>query len=78
MLRSDQLARDFSTSKFSILSSQDIPVESYGPENSGFVQLKVEHTDPVQLRKLGFRLGKGVGIYRYILYFDGNFCGVVI
>lgn len=61
-----------------ILRGQGIPFRHIGQQGSARVVIPVEAVRPNQLRNLGFRLGHGQGAIRYLLYYQGRFCGVVM
>ncbi|MDP8206688.1 MAG: hypothetical protein P9L92_08510 [Candidatus Electryonea clarkiae] len=61
-----------------ILEGGGIPFEIAGPNETNYILVRYESTNPTQLRNLGFKLGRGVGDAKYILYLGGRFCGVVI
>ena len=72
---SDSGARDETAH---LLSSHGIPYRRIGQQGSERVVIPLDSADTNSLRALGFRLGHGQGAIRYLLYFRGKFCGVVM
>ena len=60
-----------------LLARHGIPftAELGGGESSLVIDASTTEMD--ELRRLGFRLGRGAGEIRYLLYYHGHFCGVV-
>ena len=58
-----------------LLRAEGIPFRLSDP--GGAVTLREVETSPDTLRRLGFRVGKGFGSIRYLVYYDGKFCGVI-
>ncbi len=61
-----------------LLKSHGIPYRHIGQAGSARVVVPVNAVGANQLRELGFRLGHGQGAIRYLLYYQGRFCGVVM
>jgi hypothetical protein len=36
-----------------------------------------QDADPQKIRNLGFRLGHGKGHFQYLMYYKGQFCGII-
>ncbi len=50
----------------------------YREEANRHLVLEHKGISPEDLRRLGFRLGRGWGNVRYLLYYRCRFCGVMI
>ena len=61
-----------------ILKKQGIPYEWRTRGTSGEMVLREEAALPRRLRGLGFRLGHGLGAIRYLVYYQGRYCGIVV
>lgn len=61
-----------------LLKKQGIPFQPIGQEGSLRVVVQGDELNIEVLRRLGFRLGHGRGAIRYLLYYQGHFCGVVM
>ncbi len=42
------------------------------------VQLNLANTSLTELRRMGFRVCRSPGNSQFLLYYKGNFCGVVV
>ncbi|MFH0883091.1 MAG: hypothetical protein V2A56_08900 [bacterium] len=61
-----------------LLKDHGIPYRHIGQAGSVRVVVPVNAVKANQLRSIGFRLGHGQGAIRYLLYYQGRFCGVVM
>lgn len=61
-----------------LLRDLGIPFRHIGQQGSERVVIPLEQVDCDRLRTMGFRLGHGSGAIRYLLYYQGHFCGVVM
>ena len=76
----DFLPKDDAMTKDSVklLRNNGIPFQPIGQEGSLRVVVQGDELTIQDLRQLGFRLGHGRGAIRYLLYYHGHFCGVVM
>lgn len=61
-----------------LLRDLGIPFRHIGQQGSERVVIPLDQINCDELRTKGFRLGHGNGAIRYLLYYQGHFCGVVM
>ena len=66
------------TGTYDLLKRNGIPFEQDRSHGMELLVLHATQTEPSSLRRLGFRLGHGLGEIQYLIYFRGRFCGVVM
>jgi len=60
-----------------ILSQNRIPITERGTLKRKYFEIPASSVSPEKLRSLGFRLGQGTGQITYLVYYRGEFCGIV-
>lgn len=61
-----------------VLKDHAIPYKHIGQRGSERIVVRGDEHSIAELRRLGFRLGHGAGAIRYLMYYQGQFCGVVM